>query len=288
MPTPSRQLRNSGLTCGLNTSGSCRARSAATHRRYRGWTAEGLGWASARVGDLARVGSGTLLVAVYGEGQTRGRCAELAIDATCNQACAAIALHGGLTPYRRFIRMHFDASYGAHRMLASGGVQPNLNSGIIKDMVLPIPPIAEQARIVEEAERQFSFIEAAERAVDAGLARSAALRRSVLKAAFDGRLVPQDPSDEPASVLLEWIRASRPPPSGPCETEARVTVQAMSFMPVCSEPDASVVPYRCRRSGWRGRVRGRRTGRRRRLLRTRGSAVCRCCADAGRPQRRDG
>ena len=60
-----------------------------------------------------------------------------------------------------------------------------------------------------EVERQFSFIEAAERAVDAALVRSAGLRRSVLKAAFEGRLVPQDPSDEPASVLLERIAAER-------------------------------------------------------------------------------
>lgn len=74
---------------------------------------------------------------------------------------------------------------------------------------VPLPPTAEQQRIVAEVDRQLSFIEAAERAVDAGLARSAALRRSVLKAAFEGRLVPQDPSDEPASVLLERIRAER-------------------------------------------------------------------------------
>jgi type I restriction enzyme S subunit len=74
---------------------------------------------------------------------------------------------------------------------------------------IALPPLEEQARIVAELERQFSFVDACERAVDAGLARSAALRRSVLKAAFEGRLVPQDPSDEPASVLLERIRAER-------------------------------------------------------------------------------
>ena len=55
----------------------------------------------------------------------------------------------------------------------------------------------------------FSFIEACERATDAGLARSAALRRSVLKAAFAGKLAPQDPSEEPASILLDRIRSAR-------------------------------------------------------------------------------
>lgn len=57
-----------------------------------------------------------------------------------------------------------------------------------------------------EVERQLSVLDACERAVDVGVARSAALRRAVLQAAFGGRLVPQDPSDEPASVLLEPIR----------------------------------------------------------------------------------
>ena len=153
--------------------------------------------------------SGTLLVAMYGEGQTRGRCAELAIDATCNQACAAIALRPGLDAYRRLVHLHFDANYSANRRLASGGVQPNLSGALIKEMVVALPPPEEAERIVVEVERQMSFVEACERAVEAGLERSAALRRSVLKAAFEGQLVPQDPTDEPASVLLERIRAER-------------------------------------------------------------------------------
>lgn len=111
--------------------------------------------------------------------------------------------------YKHFVRLSFDANYSANRRLASGGVQPNLNAGLIKDMVLSLPPPEQQTRIVAEVDRQFSFVEACERAVDAGLARSAGLRRSVLKAAFEGRLVPQDPSDEPASVLLDRIRTER-------------------------------------------------------------------------------
>lgn len=79
----------------------------------------------------------------------------------------------------------------------------------LKPIEFPLPPLEEQVRIVAEVDRQMSFVEACERAVDAGLARSAALRRSVLKAAFEGRLVPHDPTDEPTSVLLERIRAER-------------------------------------------------------------------------------
>lgn len=84
-----------------------------------------------------------------------------------------------------------------------------VNQSMIESIVLPIPAWEEQARLASEIERQLSFVEACERAVDVGLARSAGLRRSVLKAAFEGRLVPQDSSDEPASVLLDRIRAER-------------------------------------------------------------------------------
>jgi type I restriction enzyme S subunit len=95
------------------------------------------------------------------------------------------------------------------RSISDGSNVPQLNHTDIVPLRVPIPPSAEQRRIVAEVERQMSFVDACERAVDAGLARSAALRRSVLKAAFEGRLVPQDPSDEPASALLERIRAER-------------------------------------------------------------------------------
>lgn len=84
-----------------------------------------------------------------------------------------------------------------------------VNQGMLNDVRLPLPPREEQMRIVTEVERLMSFIAACERAVEAGLQRSAALRRSVLKTAFEGRLVPQDPTDEPASVLLERIRTER-------------------------------------------------------------------------------
>lgn len=85
----------------------------------------------------------------------------------------------------------------------------SLNLKTLKAFPVPIAPVEEQSRILAEVERQLSFLDACERAVDVGLARSAGLRRSVLKAAFEGRLVPQDPSDEPATVLLERIRAER-------------------------------------------------------------------------------
>lgn len=102
----------------------------------------------------------------------------------------------------------------------------HLSAARFKFVEFPVPPAEEQRRIVDEFAKQSSFIEACERAVDAGLRRSTALRRSVLKAAFEGRLVPQDPLDEPASVLLERIRAERARSDGSGGGRRRKEVEA--------------------------------------------------------------
>ena len=80
---------------------------------------------------------------------------------------------------------------------------------VLSSFPVPLPPLSEQRRIVAEVERRLSVIQQAEAAVDANLARAKRLRQSILKQAFSGKLVPQDPGDEPASVLLERIRAER-------------------------------------------------------------------------------
>ena len=92
---------------------------------------------------------------------------------------------------------------------ASSAGQNNVSLKLIHGMPIPIPPLAEQRRIVAEVERRLSVIQQAEAAVEVGLKRVERLRQSILKQAFSGKLVPQDPNDEPASVLLERIRAER-------------------------------------------------------------------------------
>lgn len=95
---------------------------------------------------------GTLKVAMYGQGKTRGQVAELQIEAATNQACAAIALVEPALPHRRFIKLFFEKIYDEIRELSAGGAQPNLNLGKVKATVVPLPPLAEQARIVARVE----------------------------------------------------------------------------------------------------------------------------------------
>jgi type I restriction enzyme S subunit len=79
----------------------------------------------------------------------------------------------------------------------------------MKITAIPLPPAHEQRRIVAEVERRFSLADVLEETMDTGFRRAERLRQAILKRAFEGRLVPQDPEDEPAEVLLERIRAQR-------------------------------------------------------------------------------
>ncbi|QOJ08604.1 restriction endonuclease subunit S [Nitrosomonas sp. H1_AOB3] len=152
---------------------------------------------------------GSLLVAMYGEGKTRGKCSELLIPATINQAIAAIVLEPEAQPSKAYLKAFLLDSYERMRAQASGGVQPNLNLQIVKSITLPLPPNVEQCEIMQLLDGQFDQIRQQQRAVELALKQSAAQRKNILKAAFSGQLVPQDPNDEPASVLLERIRAER-------------------------------------------------------------------------------
>ncbi len=87
--------------------------------------------------------------------------------------------------------------------------QANVNGTKLKSMVLPLPDIQEQNDIVTEIETRFSEAENLEKTIDLSLLQAESLRQSILKKAFEGRLVPQDPNDEPASVLLEKIKKEK-------------------------------------------------------------------------------
>ena len=95
-----------------------------------------------------------------------------------------------------------------HMAKSTSGVN-NINSGEIKSLIIPLCGLREQEVIVERLSTSLSEIDATEAEIDNQLLRVSALRQSVLKKAFSGQLVAQDPNDEPASVLLERIKAER-------------------------------------------------------------------------------
>ncbi|VFR25713.1 Type I restriction-modification system, specificity subunit S [plant metagenome] len=152
---------------------------------------------------------GTLIVAMYGEGKTRGKVAELGIDAATNQACAALLVGALPKPVREFLKGFYLYNYEAIRLLSSGGVQPNLNLSLIKETALPLASEVELIEIQSRIDLELGRIQAVSKYCQSELARSAALRQSILKDAFTGKLVPQDPSDEPATELLARIRGER-------------------------------------------------------------------------------
>ncbi|MCY2999370.1 MAG: restriction endonuclease subunit S [Planctomycetota bacterium] len=108
-----------------------------------------------------------------------------------------------LTVFRHYYRSKLFAK-------VSAGVGINhLSAGKFSALPFPLSPLIEQTQIVTEVDEHLSQIDAAETQIAHGLLRAARLRQSILKRAFEGKLVPQDPKDEPASALLERLRTSR-------------------------------------------------------------------------------
>jgi type I restriction enzyme S subunit len=92
----------------------------------------------------------------------------------------------------------------------SGGVGINhLSAGKFSMLAVPLPSTEEQKACVNALEFAFATLTEQTQCIQKSLKQSAAQRKNILRAAFSGQLVPQDPSDEPASVLLERIRTER-------------------------------------------------------------------------------
>ena len=146
---------------------------------------------------------GTLIVAMYGEGKTRGQVSELGIEAATNQACAAICPFE--KEFKNYLKLFFESNYLRLRALAEGGTQPNLNLGKISNYEIPLPPLEEQCRIFTEIKHWISLIDVIENGkwnINETIKQA---KSKILDLAIHGKLVPQDPTNEPATELLKRI-----------------------------------------------------------------------------------
>lgn len=148
----------------------------------------------------------TLLIALYGEGKTRGKCSELLLEATTNQAVAGIILKNEYQAYRKYLKLFLLKNYEEIRKLSSGGVQPNLNLGIVKQTEFPLPTKYDQEHIVQILESKLSICDQIEETIKQSIVQAEVLRQSILKRAFEGKLVNPNQNKEKAEYVNRKYR----------------------------------------------------------------------------------
>lgn len=122
---------------------------------------------------------------------------------------AVLKLTDGVFPLFLQHTLNSPASYAQAQRFTHGVGNQDLGLTRMVNITFGLPPFAEQQRIAAEVDRRMSIVDEMENLVDAGLRRADRLRQSILKHAFEGKLVRQDLTDEPASALLGRVRAER-------------------------------------------------------------------------------
>ena len=152
--------------------------------------------------------TGSVLIAMYGA--TIGKVGILTFPATTNQACCACL---PIKIYNEYVFYFLMSQKVAFVKQGEGGAQPNISKEKIVATFMPLPPLAEQYRIVAKIKEVLPYVERYGEACSTANSLNAAfpdlLKKSILQEAVQGKLVPQDPTDEPASILLERIRAEK-------------------------------------------------------------------------------
>ena len=153
--------------------------------------------------------AGSVLIAMYGA--TIGKVGILTFPATTNQACCACVEYEATDQQYLF---YFLLSHKENFIRqGGGGAQPNISKEKIVETLLPLPPFNEQKRIANEVEKWFSIIDKIERGTIELESYVKQTKSKILDLAISGKLVPQDPNDEPAIEILRRIN----PGFKPCD-----------------------------------------------------------------------
>jgi type I restriction enzyme S subunit len=128
---------------------------------------------------------GSVLVAMIGQGKTRGQSAILRINAATNQNVCGIVINHGLIN-EKYLHYYFLSRYEESRTFAAGGNQPALNGAKIGKFLINLPPLAEQNAIVERVDRLLESVNALELQVQERKSYAQQLMQAVLKEAFAG------------------------------------------------------------------------------------------------------
>ncbi|EHH2481609.1 restriction endonuclease subunit S [Vibrio parahaemolyticus] len=151
---------------------------------------------------------GTVMLAMIGQGKTRGQPAILRAEACHNQNTAALRVP---EPFllSEYLYYFLWEKYEETRKIGGGNNQKALNKATVQSIDISLPSIREQRAIVKKIERLFKKANKVEKQYLEAKARLERLTQSILAKAFRGELVQQDPSDEPAEKLLERILAEK-------------------------------------------------------------------------------
>ena len=144
-------------------------------------------------------------------------------DICLGQRMMMFRLHQKILPHYFVYYIQSNRFKAQYKPLIGGSASPHLNISEIKKMTIPLCAYEEQLAIVKRLDAQFYLIEESERIFQTEMIQAEALRQSILKRAFSGQLVPQDPNDEPASVLLDRIRAEHGKAQAPKNRPSRTT-----------------------------------------------------------------
>ena len=124
--------------------------------------------------------AGSLMVAMYGQGKTRGQVSEIVIPGATNQAVAALVFFKSSEGIKKYLKYFFVKIYDEIRLLAEGAAQPNLNVGKIKETLIPLPPLSEQYRIVARIDQLMALCETLDQQIDAATGKQTELLCAVI------------------------------------------------------------------------------------------------------------